>query len=111
MPWVLGFGSMWGETIVPMILGFTAICYSLVTAYEWGLSAILPMRTHLWLDFGSGVFLAASPWLFGFADKVWVPHVAVGLFELVVAATTRLMPDRVPGTPESIVKAHRIYHT
>jgi hypothetical protein len=111
MPWVMGFGSMWGETVVPMVLGFTAICYSLVTTYEWGLTGILTMRNHLWLDFGSGVFLALSPWLFGFADKVWVPHVVVGLFEVAVAATTRLVPERAPHTVDSIVEAHRIYHT
>ena len=34
------------------------------------------------MDFLSGVFLAISPWVFGFSERVWVPHVLVGLFEI-----------------------------
>jgi hypothetical protein len=36
---------------------------------------------HNLMDVVAGAFLAASPWLFGFADEsanVWVPHVVVG---------------------------------
>jgi hypothetical protein len=109
MPWALGFGSMWGETIAPMLVGLFVVCYSIVTAYEWGLSGILPMSGHLWIDFGTGIFLALSPWIFGFAEVAWLPHVIVGLFLMAVSVTTRTVPERVPAPPESLARADVFY--
>ena len=40
----------------------------------------------------AGALLAASPWLFGFADdaaNVWVPHVVVGLAAVFLGVTTK----------------------
>jgi hypothetical protein len=31
------------------------------------------------IDVASGALLALSPWLFGFADRVFCPHLIVGL--------------------------------
>ena len=70
------------EAQIPFYLGIATIVYSLLTDYEMGLIKVLPFRAHLTLDVMSGLFLAASPWLFGFADRVWVPHVVVGALEL-----------------------------
>lgn len=77
------FGFSGGiEAQIPVVLGIATIVYSLITNYELGLIKVLPFRAHLTLDVLSGIFLAASPWLFQFADRVWLPHVIVGLFEL-----------------------------
>jgi hypothetical protein len=88
-PRILGFDNGGAEARVPMILGFAAIIYSLVTRYELGLFKLLPFRLHLMLDVASGILLALSPWLFGFSDRVWVPHVVLGLFEIAAVAMTR----------------------
>jgi len=96
-PWLLGFAAGGAETWVPVILGVGAIGYSLFTDYELGLVRRIPMRTHLGLDAGSGVFLAASPWLFGFADLVYLPHLILGLVEIAAALTTRTTPDLLRG--------------
>ena len=43
---------------------------------------MISMRTHLIMDYILGLFLAASPWLFGFSDRPaneWAPHLVVGL--------------------------------
>ena len=40
----------------------------------------------------SGLFLAASPWHFGFADYVWIPHVAFGLLEVGASLMTQTQP-------------------
>ena len=77
---------------VPAALGAGAIVYALVTDYELGVARLLPMPAHLLLDALSGALLAASPWLFGFADRVWAPHLLAGLFEIGAAATTRTTP-------------------
>ena len=92
-PWVLGFARGGAETKIPEAAGKAAVVYSLLTNYEWGVLKLIPMRKHLLLDLASGVFLAASPWLFGFAKKAWVPHLVMGLFEIGAALTTKQEPE------------------
>lgn len=52
------------------------------------------MRTHPGLDLASGVLLAASPWLFGFAGDVWAPHLIFGLLEIGAALMTKRSPSK-----------------
>jgi hypothetical protein len=91
-PWLFGFAAGDVETWVPVILGLGAIGYSLFTDYELGVVRTIPMTSHLALDVGSGVILAASPWLLGFADLVYLPHLILGLFEIAAALVTRTVP-------------------
>ena len=93
-PWLFGFADEGAARWVPVILGAGVILYSLVTGYELALARLLPMPVHLALDAAGGLLLAASPWLFGFSDRVWIPHVAFGLLELGAAAMTRHQPER-----------------
>ncbi|HEX8575167.1 MAG TPA: SPW repeat protein, partial [Flavobacterium sp.] len=72
--------------------------YSLMTNYELGIAKLISVKTHLAIDFLSGVFLAASPWLFGFADAVWEPHVVVGIIEIITSLVTRVHPNAIIGT-------------
>ena len=94
-PWLFGFAQGGAETWIPVLLGIGALFYSLLTDYEFGIWRVIPMKTHLALDMASGVFLAASPWLFGFADLVYMPHLLVGLVEIGAAAMTRRVPQRI----------------
>ena len=89
-PRLLGLDPQSDEARVPFFLGWTAIVYSLFTRYEFGLVKLLPFRLHLGLDVVHGAVLAASPWLFHFADRVWIPHLMLGVFELVAVALTRV---------------------
>lgn len=91
-PWLLGFARGGAETWVPVVLGAGAVMYSLVTDYELGLVRVIAMPVHLALDGASGLLLLLSPWLFGFADYVAVPHVVVGLAEIGAAALTVKAP-------------------
>ena len=91
-PWLLGFSDSGPATTVPVALGAGALLYSLLTNYELGLIRVIPFNVHLVLDFMSGAFLAASPWLLGFADRVSTPHLVLGLFEIGAAVMTRNTP-------------------
>src|SRR5690606_3176170 len=91
-PWLFGFYAGGAETWVPVILGLGTIVYSLLTNYELSIRHMISMRTHLTLDVPSGILLAASPWLFGFASYVWEPHLIVGIIEIGVAAMTQKEP-------------------
>ena len=93
-PWLFGFADApdGAATWVPVALGLGVIAYSLLTDYELGAARKIPMPTHLLLDLGGGVLLAASPWLFGFAEWVWVPHLVLGLLEVGAAFVTQKYP-------------------
>jgi hypothetical protein len=88
-PWLFDFARGDAETWIPVILGAGAIVYSLITDYEYSISKTIPMRTHLTLDLLSGLLLAASPWLFGFNDYVYVPHLILGLAEVGASVMTQ----------------------
>ena len=72
-----------------MVLGAGAILYSLMTDYELSLNRSIPMKTHLTLDLMSGILLAASPWIFGFADDVYLPHLILGVIEIGASLMTK----------------------
>jgi hypothetical protein len=92
-PWIFGFDRGGMETWIPVILGVGALVYSVMTDYEMGLTRTLSMRTHLTLDLVSGVLLAVSPWIFGFADRVYLPHLVLGILEIGVSLMTKQQPS------------------
>jgi SPW repeat len=91
-PWLLKFDREGAETWVPVVLGVGAILYSLFTDYELSVRRVIPMRTHLTLDILSGVFLALSPWLFGFHEYVYLPHLILGIIEVAAGLMTETAP-------------------
>jgi hypothetical protein len=91
-PWIFQFSDNTAATVIPILLGIGLIAYSLFTDYELGIWRVFPMSVHNLYDIGAGAFLAASPWIFGFADEsanVWVPHVVVGLAAIGLGLTTK----------------------
>src|SRR3954447_632285 len=77
-PWLFGFAD---ETSagkwISIIAGVAMLGMSAMTDYEGGFVAhAIPMSMHLAVDAVLGIFLAVSPWLFGFADdglNAWLP--------------------------------------
>lgn len=99
-PWVFDFARGGAETWIPVILGAGTIIYSLLTDYELGASRSISMSTHLSLDLWSGILLAASPWLFGFNEYVYLPHLIVGIVEIGASMVTERTPS---------IRGHRIH--
>jgi hypothetical protein len=91
-PWLFGFAAGGAEQWVPVALGAGVLLYSVFTDYEPGLVKKLQMPAHLLLDAVGGLALAVSPWMFGFDERVWIPHVAIGLVEVATAAITNTVP-------------------
>ncbi|WP_244640507.1 SPW repeat domain-containing protein [Aureimonas glaciei] len=91
-PFLLGFADGSAAELVPRILGVSVIFFSLFTRYELSLIKLIPMKVHLANDVVSGIFLAASPWLFGFADRIWWPHVLAGVTSIVIPLLTSRNP-------------------
>jgi SPW repeat-containing protein len=90
-PWIFQFSDVTAAAAVSIVLGIGLIVYSLFTNYELGVWKVAPMAVHNLIDVIAGAFLAASPWIFGFADEpanVWVPFVIVGLAAVFLGLTT-----------------------
>lgn len=97
-PNIFRFSDVGGAAVfIPRLLGVVLIIYSLFTNYEWGIWKVLSMRYHLIIDFLASVFLALSPFIFGFhKDKAnaWVPHVVVGIVVIIVVLVSQTSPQR-----------------
>jgi hypothetical protein len=94
MAYFINFNSENAPTFVLYLVGALAILYSLLTKYELGVIKIIPMYIHLMLDSLSGIFLATSPWLLGFAEDVFLPHLLLGLFEISTTIMTSIKPKK-----------------
>ncbi|MBX4201678.1 SPW repeat protein [Candidatus Saccharibacteria bacterium] len=98
-PNLFGFSDNGGAAVaIPRILGVVIILSELTTDNGIGLK-LIPMRAHLALDIVAGLFLAASPWLFGFSDQgtnAWLPHLVAGLAYagISLATQTEVEPKR-----------------
>lgn len=93
-PFIFWSTARGADTWVPMLLGASILVYSIWTDYEWGAFHSIPMRTHLMLDLSGGILLAVSPWLFGFADVVYLPHLVLGFAEVGMSLITKTEPLR-----------------
>lgn len=95
-PNIFQFDHVGGAAVlIPRLLGAVLIVYSLLTRYEWGLIKVVPMTYHLMIDFAAAVFLAASPFIFGFINEeanAWLPHIAVGIAVIIVVLVSKTRP-------------------
>jgi SPW repeat len=96
-PYLFGFADGTAAQYIPQALGAGILLMSLITDYEFSLAKLVPMPVHLGVDVAGGLLLAASPWLFGFADRVYWPHLILGLAEIGAGLMTRTAPDARTG--------------
>ena len=92
-PYLFGFATGGIEHWIVEIVGVALLGMSLLTRYELAVKRVIPLGTHLAADMAAGALLAVSPWLFGFADIIWWPHLLIGLMEIVVALMTRRVTE------------------
>jgi hypothetical protein len=97
-PTIFQFSDVGGAAVlVPRVLGIVLILYSLLTRYEWGVLKLVPMPYHLVVDLVASVFLAASPFIFGFIGakpNAWLPHIVVGVVVILVVLVSQTQPRR-----------------
>lgn len=92
-PWWAGFAGMNAESWVAVVIAIAIALYAAATDNELGLTKRLEMTLHLWIDALAGILLAASPWVFSFDQRVWLPHLAIGI----VLAGLALVSQTIPG--------------
>ncbi len=95
-PFVFGFADGGPAQHATIGLGIFVIVYSLLTDYELGAVRLLSFPTHLVLDIVFALALIASPWLLGFSNLIWWPHVLFGVAALAVVALSARSAARLP---------------
>jgi hypothetical protein len=98
MPEAFGFPRSGAATVPARAIGAAQMAYSTMTRYELGLYPMISMKQHLILDAITGGVLAASPWLFGFAQRgrkrSWLPHVLFAAAETAIVIFSRTQSKR-----------------
>lgn len=87
-PWVLDYYGKGIESWIPIVMGMGTLMYSALTDYELGFIKLIPMRVHLRVDLVAGIFLALSPWIFGFSERIIWPHMLFGIIAILVSLAT-----------------------
>lgn len=97
-PWLFAFADQGGAAVmVPIYVGIFILLSELTTTSPISAFKLVPMRIHVMMDVLTGLFLLASPWLFGFNDleaNAWVPHVIVGVLIVGYALVTRTSDEK-----------------
>lgn len=78
-PLIFQFGNGGFETLVPIAFGLLLILYSFFSDHELALTKEIPMWVHFRMDQLGGLMMAASPWMLGFDEHVYLPNVLLGL--------------------------------
>ena len=92
-PWTFDFANGGAAQWVPVLVGVTILVMSLLTDYEFSFVKKIPMPAHLTMDVLGGALLAVSPWLFGFDELVYLPHLILGIAEIGAGLMTKKVPD------------------
>ena len=105
-PTVLRLRRTSPEGLAPRVVGGVQALYSNLTDYEMSVKNVVPMPVHLALDAVGAATLALVPQLTGARKrglKHWLPHLAIGAFEIGMALTTKAEPPKSQSTREKNV--------
>lgn len=92
-PWLFHFWSVGGAALgLPIFIGWTQLIMSVFTNNEGGAIKVFPVQLHLILDTFTGFILLVAPFLWGFCDKVYLPHLLLGLATFSLGLFTKPSP-------------------
>lgn len=95
-PYLFGFSNVPSAVLATRIFAAIILFGSLLTRAEWGLFRVVPYRLHLLLDATLGLFVVASPWVFGFADVPAAKFFAIAAGIFGIGAGTLSKTDEMP---------------
>jgi hypothetical protein len=96
-PWLFGFSDESEPKWTAIVVGAFLLLNELVTTSPSSPIKVIPMRVHIAIEVVTGIALAASPWLLGFADldaNAWAPHLVVGILVVGYALVTDPTDER-----------------
>jgi len=89
IPSVMHLEAHTAQSLIFYIFGIFTLFLALHTDYEAGLYKLLPVEVHVVIEVVTGLFFALSPWIFGFAGKVFFPHLFFGVMTIVLSLGTK----------------------
>ncbi|WP_125721285.1 SPW repeat domain-containing protein [Flavobacterium ustbae] len=94
MPTLLHLEANTVQSIIFYLFGIFIIFLSLQTDYKAGVYKLLPMEVHIYTKLVCGLFFAFSPWIFNFANKIFLPYLFFGGITIFLAAATKTFTKR-----------------
>ncbi len=86
------------ETFIYMLAGVHLVL-AIITDSKGGALKLIPFRIHGIIEFFVGIFLVASPWMFGFAehqtDKIFILSVGFGMLLVFTFTRYKKSPDSI----------------
>ena len=72
-----------------VIAGVILILYSLMTDYDFSIGILIPLKTHLVIDFSAGVLFILWPFIFDFTGLALAYYLVMGFGVLLVVGLTQ----------------------
>ncbi|GAB3915425.1 SPW repeat domain-containing protein [Mucilaginibacter boryungensis] len=92
-PWLFHFVDARGAALFfPFMFGLHQLIMAIFSRAKGGMVGVFPVQMHCFLDTFSGFVLMCTPWMYGFAPKVWLPHVAFGAIIFILGVWTKNSP-------------------
>ena len=76
-----------------VIAGVILILYSLMTDYDFSIGMLIPLKTHLVIDFSAGVLFILWPFIFDFTGLALAYYLVMGFGVLLVVGLTQSDED------------------
>jgi hypothetical protein len=80
----------------PTIIGWLQLVMAFFSASKHGVIRQFPMQMHFFLDVITGSFLFASPFVYGFSEKICWPQMLVGALLMIFGIFTQKSPFTTP---------------
>lgn len=103
IPWIVDFYPSSEDTWILAATGGVIFLYSVITNYEMGIMKIIPLKTHMALDYVMSVFLIAAPFIFNLAHYSKWP-VILGILNLLVTTLSTPVPYKITNRDLDITK-------
>jgi len=92
-PWLFGFYHVGGASFfLPLIFGWLQFIMAVFSKHKFGFMNVFPVPMHCFIDVVGASFLLASPWVYGFADRVFWPQLLMGGIVFFLGVFTRTSP-------------------
>jgi len=78
-PWLFGLVDVSSAALfIPIYMGWLQLIMNIFTNCETGFIKQFPIQMHMVIDVVMGFLLMASPWLYTFSSKAFLPELILG---------------------------------
>jgi hypothetical protein len=109
-PWLFHFVDVRGAALFfPFMFGWFQIIMAIFSRTKAGMVGVFPVQMHCFLNTFAGFAIMCTPWMYGFAPKVFLPHLILGGIMFTLGVFTKNSP--VINEPHEMVPERGIQST